>query len=159
MRINKKTVFIILLNIIIVVVIVIIFGIREKQIKNIYEEVYEERYKDSEIIGEFMLNDYQKELKNFSSNKTIKNVDNLSEMKKEVEDILIDSYGDVARENKPYRVYYDKDNNAWLFTGTYSTFVNNNWFESKYTYIELGALHYAIVDGQSGKVLAIWGEM
>lgn len=65
-----------------------------------------------------------------------------------VEEIWIDFYGeDHIKEQRPYIVKVDENNNLWLVYGDYS-YLNG----------ALGGVAYAIVSREDGKVIVFWHD-
>lgn len=104
------------------------------------------RADNKEPIGKFSLNEYQYFIENFPSDKVLGNISNASKAKEEAEKVWIEIYGeDVKKDIKPYVVMYDETSKTWLVTGT----LPKNM---------LGGVPNIIIQGNNGKVLAVWHD-
>lgn len=82
----------------------------------------------------------------FSSDIYLGEVSNASEAKKYAEEIWISKYGaKVKWKNRPYQIFYDEKNRAWLIHGSF-------WGNS------FGGVPNVIIREFDGKVLAVWHD-
>ena len=81
------------------------------------------------------------------------------------EALWIQIYGDMdIQSEKPYRIYYDSNADIWMMHGElgYEIRPIKRWIktirEKHFNYVIFGGVAYIIVQGNDGKVLAIWHE-
>lgn len=97
-------------------------------------------------IGMFHLEDYSQMTEEFSSDVYLGEVTNAFEAKKYAEEIWISKYGaKVKWKNRPYQIFYDEKNRAWLIQGSF-------WGNS------FGGVPNVIIREFDGKVLAVWHD-
>lgn len=95
-------------------------------------------------VGNFLLDEYQQYMIEFSSDKILGKVPTAKEAQKEAEQIWIEKYGkNIPNAKKPYKVFFDQSNNVWLVTGS----LHKN---------TVGGIPYVLIQKEDGKVLAIW---
>lgn len=71
------------------------------------------------------------------------NIKNSAIAKKYALKIWLEVYGERVQRMKPYKVYWDDENNAWLVTGT----LRKN---------KLGGIPYVIFSKDDGEIIAVW---
>lgn len=97
------------------------------------------------MLNEFCIDDYQEEIQIFHCDKTTEPVKNEFDAEKIAEEIWLDYSGQEILQEKPFVVFYDKANNAWLVQSTLPEDL-------------LGGSAYIIIKGISGEILAVWRE-
>lgn len=102
-----------------------------------------------ELVQPFNIKTYEQEVEEFSSQKIfgytryMGNIKSYKMAKKYALEIWLELYGERVREMKPYKVYWDNENNAWLVTGT----LKKNL---------LGGKPYIIFSENDGEIIAVW---
>lgn len=96
-------------------------------------------------IKAFDVNEYQYYIEHFPSNENIGSISDTKELLKKVENIWIECYGESIKREKPYQLFYDKKSDTWLVKGTLRPNL-------------VGGVANIIIEGNSGKVLAIWHD-
>lgn len=102
-----------------------------------------------EQIQSFNIKTYEQEIEEFSSQKIfgytryIGNIESSKMAKKYALQIWLEVYGKEVQRMKPYKVYWDDENNAWLVTGT----LKKN---------KLGGIPYIIFSKDDGEIIAVW---
>jgi len=132
--IKRQTLCIVILVFIIIVVGVLIILIGNNPRDN---------EKDSLVINTFEASEYEDYIKSFPSEEILGSISDEKDLLEKVEVILIENYGERIKNEKPYRVSYDKVNGIWLVQGT----LHPN---------EMGGVANILVEGNTGKVLAMW---
>ena len=100
-------------------------------------------------IKRFNIKTYEQEIEEFSSQKIfgytryIGNIESSKMAKKYALQIWLEVYGKEVQRMKPYKVYWDDENNAWLVTGT----LKKN---------KLGGIPYIIFSKDDGEIIAVW---
>lgn len=105
-------------------------------------------YKPSQVEN-FNLEDYNSYINNFSSDKVLGSTYDAKDAKKKAELVWIELYGDNVKKEKPYKVFYDTNNNAWLVMGSFHKGLLNN---------KTGGIAYIIILKETGKVVAVWHD-
>lgn len=85
----------------------------------------------------------------FQSDIVLGKVENISDLRKEVQQIWIKNYGPKIRKQQPYEVLYDPVNRVYLVRGTLTTSSND---------VVVGGTAHILVEEDTGVVLAIWHE-
>lgn len=98
--------------------------------------------KDPEI-GTFCIRDYQYYVENFSSDEKVDNASDIRKLMEEVEMLWKKTYGESVIYKKPYRVFYDSQNDIWLIQGS----LKSN---------QMGGVSNILVQRRTGNILAIW---
>lgn len=96
--------------------------------------------------GAFSLEDYQEQIELYAPVEPI-NVGSLSTAKEageKAEEIWLDQYGKDVKHKKPYKVYFDDANDAWLVCGS----IRAN---------RAGGVPYVLFKS-NGDVLAVWHD-
>ena len=96
-------------------------------------------------VGTFDVSEYQSYIESCSSEENLGNISDSKDLLKKVEAIWIKKYGERIKKQKPYQVFYDKDNDIWLVSGTLRFHV-------------MGGVAHILVEDDTGKVLAIWHD-
>lgn len=97
------------------------------------------------MLNEFCIDDYQEEIQTFYCDKITKPIKNEFDAEKIAEEIWLDYFGKKILQEKPFVVFYDNANHAWLVQSTLSEDL-------------LGGSAYIIINGVTGEVLAVWRE-
>ena len=100
--------------------------------------------KDPEI-GTFQLDEYQYYIENFPSEETLGGIADARDAMNKAEEVLIKTYGKTVRNEKPYQLFYDEQNEVWLVTGT----LRGN---------REGGVGNILMENDTGKVLAVWHD-
>lgn len=106
-------------------------------------------FNKSEQVQPFDIKTYEQEIKDFSAKKKfgyircMGNIKNSTIAKKYALKIWLEVYGERVQRMKPYKVYWDDENNAWLVTGT----LRKN---------KLGGIPYVIFSKDDGEIIAVW---
>ncbi len=94
--------------------------------------------------GTFRVEDYQRYITDFPSDRTVGPVGDAAEARERAEEVWDEVYGDdVVRENTSCRVYFDSTAGLWMVTGRLPGY-------SK------GGVPNIIMRKEDGKVLAVW---
>ena len=96
-------------------------------------------------VGTFSVNEFSEDIEKFSSNEVLGEVLTGKAAIQKAEKLWIDLYGKDIVKEKPYKVYFDEENQAWLVNGSLP-----------YGYD--GGVAYVIIRKTDGKVLAVWHE-
>ena len=96
-------------------------------------------------IQEFSISQYKDEIKKFSYNMSVGNIDNAEEAKNIAENLWTKEYGVKVKDKKPYIVYYDSTSKVWLVQGSLPNET-------------VGGVPYIIMREIDGKVLALWHD-
>ncbi|MBQ4283012.1 MAG: hypothetical protein IJB96_03690 [Lachnospira sp.] len=97
-------------------------------------------------VGEFSMEYYDYYLENFQSDITVEPIDKASDAKKAAQKIWIEKYGKDVLKDRPYVVYYDKENEVWLVEGTLLIAELG---------MGIGGVPGILID-KDGNVLAVW---
>lgn len=106
-------------------------------------------FNKSEQVQQFDIKTYEQEIKDFSAKKKfgyircMGNIKSAATAKKYALKIWLEVYGERVQKMKPYNVYWDDENNAWLVTGT----LRKN---------KLGGIPYVIFSKDDGEIIAVW---
>ena len=100
--------------------------------------------KNTQEILDFNLSDYQLEIESFPYGENVGIVKDSNDAKNKAEEIWIKLYGESVKKEKPYQVFYDKQNDVWLIKGIQKAKVKG------------GVAHILIET--DGKVLAVWHD-
>ena len=78
--------------------------------------------------------------------------------KKKAEAVLLEIYGKDILQQKPFHVYFDKENDTWLVVGNWFAYsYRNSPFPRLITWLSMsGGVAYIIIRKSDGKVLAVW---
>lgn len=99
-------------------------------------------------IHDFALEDYTRNLEEFSSDEVVGPIANASDAREKGISVLIDVYGEnVIMGEKPFIVFYDKNTDAWMVRGSLPPIP-----------FILGGTAHIIINGSDGKVLAVWHD-
>lgn len=93
----------------------------------------------------FDVNEYQYYIENSLSEESLGPISNEKDLLKKVELIWIRRYGKSIKNERPYQVFYDKKNGIWLIQGTLRANMD-------------GGVANALVENDTGKVLAVWHD-
>ena len=150
MRANMKTILIILIIVGALIMATLSGCSNEEELQN--EENTESVVTDGTYIelGSFDVEEYSEILELFPSDEIYGKIVDSEDAAKKAEDLWEDIYGSKILKNKPYNVYYDKDNDVWLVEGVVK--------ESILPIIKNGGAPYVIFEGETGKVLAVWHD-
>ena len=96
-------------------------------------------------IDAFDVSDYNYYIMHFPSEENLGNVSSTDELLEKVEAIWIEEYGEEVKNEKPYQLLYDEKNDVWLVQGTLPLNM-------------MGGVANILVEGNTGKVLAIWHD-
>ena len=96
-------------------------------------------------VKAFEFNDYQSYIDEFPSEDNVGNITDAKDAIKKAEKIWIILFGERIKKEKPYQVFYDKKNDVWLVMGSLR-------FNLK------GGVANILIEGESGKVLAVWHD-
>ena len=96
-------------------------------------------------IKTFDVSEYQYYIDNFSVEDNLGLIIDSKDLLKKVEVIWIKKYGERVKNQKPYQVFYDKENGIWLVQGTLRS-------------DKMGGVANILVDNGTGKVLAVWHD-
>lgn len=94
-------------------------------------------------IGTFSLSDYQYYVENFSSDEKFDNASDIKKVMEEAEMLWKKLYGESVKYEKPYRVFYDSQNDIWLIQTSLKSSL-------------MGGVSNILVQRSTGNVLAIW---
>lgn len=100
-------------------------------------------------VGKFSVADYSNYIAKFSSSKVLGSIDNAGNAKKKAESLWLEIYGESVKKEKPYQVFYDDVNEAWLVSGSLQ--------QSLFCSVK-GGVAYIIIRKSDGKVLAVWHD-
>ncbi len=94
-------------------------------------------------VGGFKLSDYSFFIEStaFDFDRKLGTIDSAKDARKKAEAVWVELYGEKIKDRKPYRVFYDEQNQAWLVVGS-----SNNI---------LGGVPYIIIQKMNGKILAV----
>lgn len=98
-----------------------------------------------ETVGEFDVSEYQDEIDEFPSDKNVGQISDANDATKKAVSLWIDMYGLDVIIKRPYEAYFDEENGVWLVMGTFP-------FDFE------GGSPYALIEQETGKVLAIWHD-
>lgn len=102
--------------------------------------------KDNSITVEsFDVGNYQSFIENSSSEESLGSISNAEDAITKAETVWVKIYGNQVKDEKPYKVFYDKENQIWLITGS----LRPN---------TLGGVAYILLENDTGKVLAVWHD-
>ena len=96
-------------------------------------------------VQNFECSDYQYYIDHFPAEENIGETSDLKKLLNNVETLWIKEYGKRIKEQKPYQIYYDSDNDVLLFRGTLNT--HNK-----------GGVAHMLIKKSTGDVLAVWHE-
>lgn len=99
-------------------------------------------------VKSFSLNDhpyYLQAIQDFPSNKYLGEILNAEQAKEKAINEWLDLFGDKINNEKPYQVFFDKENEVWLVKGSLPK-------GSK------GGVAYILMKKSDGKILAIWHD-
>lgn len=96
-------------------------------------------------VTTFELDDYRYYIENYSSEENIGDTANLRKLVKKVENLWIKLYGKSVKNEKPYKIFYDPNNDVWLIQGSLRTNM-------------MGGVANILIENSTGKVLAVWHE-
>lgn len=108
-------------------------------------------YKVQNQVQSFSVQEYKQEITDFSSNKIFGYVRKLGEIisaetaKEYAQKIWLEIYGEHIKKCRPYKVYWDEENDNWLVEGTLRKNV-------------LGGVPYIIFSKNDGEIVAVWHE-
>lgn len=100
-------------------------------------------------VEKFNIEEYKQYIIDFPSDEILGSIDDADMAKEKAEYIWRKIYGDSIKDERPYKVFIDDSNDAWLVTGSLHT----GLFSSK-----KGGTAHIIIKKSDGKVLAIWHE-
>lgn len=80
-----------------------------------------------------------------NSERKVGDINTFKDAKEQAEIIWTEIFGEQAKREKPYKVYFDNNSKVWLVKGT---------LKSNY----IGGVLNIIMTQKDGKILAIWGE-
>lgn len=101
------------------------------------------------------MNDYQEYIELFSSENVLGRGKELGEIKdfkaakREAEKVWVEVYGKEILKNRPYKVFFDSENDVWLVQGSL--------YDRKGRIVN-GGVPYFLVEKKTGRVLAIWHD-
>ena len=100
----------------------------------------------------FQMTDYEHHIEQYEGEIILGQISSQCDARRKAEVVFVEYFGERALANRPYRVSFDEENDAWLVRGimitpfprilTYWTFV--------------GSVPMMIIRGSDGKVLAVW---
>lgn len=96
-------------------------------------------------VSTFSLKDYQQRIEQFPSEEKVGPIETAKEAKRSAEKIWLKTWGNDIKSKKPYKVYYDGENCAWLVCGTMPIGMP-------------GGVPYIIIQKDTGVILALWHE-
>jgi len=102
----------------------------------------------------FQLADYESIMGEYPSDIILGETNTKCAAKEKAETVWKELYGERILQQKPYRVYFDEENDAWLVTGTLNApfpRILTYWFMA-------GGVANIIIRKSDGKVLAVWHE-
>lgn len=102
-------------------------------------------YFEETEIGEFDLSDYEYCIKEFPIDKNVGDASDPKELIKKSKEIWIEIYGKSVIWERPYKVFYDSNNDVWLIHGSLPSFM-------------AGGVAYILVEKDTGNVLAVWHD-
>ena len=88
---------------------------------------------------------YLRYIEKFSRDEKLDSVSDVNDLVNQIETIWIRIYGDRIKEERPYKVFYDKNHGIWMVKGSLKENV-------------LGGEAYALIADGSWEVLAIWHD-
>lgn len=101
------------------------------------------------------MDDYQEYIEKFSSKKILGREEELGEIKdfkkakKSAEKVWVEVYGKEILKKRPYKVFFDSENDVWLVQGAL--------YDRKGRIVN-GGVPYFLVEKKTGRVLAIWHD-
>lgn len=95
-------------------------------------------------VQHFDLNDYDSELKAFTSDLVLGKVKDAEDAVKKARSAWYDIYGISSISYWSYEVFYDSQNDVWMICGSHLS--------------TEGGVPYSILQGNTGAVLAVWHE-
>ena len=104
---------------------------------------------NSNQVKSFSIHEYEEEITDFSSEKIFGYTRKMGEIanshvaKEYAQEIWIEVYGENVKDKKPYKVYWDNENNVWLVTGT----LKKHW---------LSGVPHIIFSKNDGEIIAVW---
>ena len=150
----KKTLIISIIILIIIATMGINFintNIELNGMINDYISYYKDKFMENDEVLIFSINDYDYYINEFSTTKILKSdrsvgdINNAKEAKEQAEIIWKEIFGEEAKKEKPYKVYFDENSKVWYVKGT----LPPNY---------VGGVLNIIMTKKDGKILAIWGE-
>ena len=100
---------------------------------------------ESLVIGNFEFGDYYHYVENFPSEENVGQIIDGQDAIKKAEIIWIKLYGQEIKKEKPFKVFYDAQNEIWLVRGTLPPNA-------------IGGVANVLIENDTGKVLAVWHD-
>lgn len=101
--------------------------------------------RNSPDIKSFDVSAYQYFIENFSSEENLGIIFDAKDATIKAEKIWIKIYGKDVKEEKPYQIFYDAENEVWLIQGS----LRPNM---------MGGVANILIENNTGKVLAVWHD-
>jgi hypothetical protein len=106
------------------------------------------------FILPFQVADYEDKIEQYPSDMVVGETPTKRDAREKAKVVFQESFPDNSYSEKPYLVYLDKENDAWLIKGTMTTpFPKILWY-----WFFVGTEPYAIIQRSDGKVLAVWRD-
>lgn len=96
-------------------------------------------------VNRFELSDYQYYIDNFPSERILGKINNSKDAAKKAENVWIELYGEDIKNEKPYQIFYNSQNDVWLIQGSLPPNT-------------LGGVANILIEGSTGKTLAVWHD-
>ena len=104
-------------------------------------------YMQNNKVGKFSLEEdmYKRAIIDFPSDRVLGEIPTAKIARESAVSIWLESFGSKINNEKPYKVFFDDDENVWLVTGT----LPRGW---------IGGVAYILIQKSDGKVLAVWHD-
>lgn len=102
-------------------------------------------FNQSNQVGVFDIEDYNKYIERFPSEKVFGPISDAKLAKEKAESLWIEIYGDSIKSKKPYNVAFDEESQVWLVQGSLP--INHH-----------GGVPHILIRKSDGKVLAVWHD-
>jgi hypothetical protein len=97
------------------------------------------------VVRKFLLSDYISNTVDFKSDIKLGNIRDKYDVLTNTERLWKNSFGLDVEKEKPYQIFFDKNERVWLVTGS----LPPNWD---------GGVAHILIREKDGKVLALWHE-
>ena len=101
-----------------------------------------------DITDEFDYSDYEEFIIRHKSDKVVMPIYSADMALITAELLLYQEYGEMVEELKPFEVYYNTEHDVWLVEGPYV-----DWSQPV---LYLGLSGSCLIEGKTGKVIAMW---
>ena len=97
-------------------------------------------------VKSFAMEEYQSFIDAFPSEENVGSIADSEDAIRKAEAVWIEHYGEGVKEQQPYRVFYDDQNDVWLVQGTLKGLRRK------------GGVPNILIKGATGDVIAVWHE-